>query len=127
MLRLTLGLPPSTNHLYRVVVRQGKGGRYLGRALATEVLTFRQEVAVAIQQARAAGQPTAFPRHRPLAVRVVAYMPNLRRDLDNVLKGLLDALAPQLGIDDAWVVELVARKRIDPAHPRCEVELEEIE
>jgi crossover junction endodeoxyribonuclease RusA len=49
-----------------------------------------------------------------------------KRDLDGGLKITLDALGRALGFDDRNVVDLHLAKRIDPLHPRVEVELETI-
>ena len=49
-----------------------------------------------------------------------------RRDLDGGLEITLDALGRVLGFDDRAVVDLHLLKKIDPLHPRVEVELETI-
>ena len=49
-----------------------------------------------------------------------------RRDLDGGLKICLDALARTIGFDDRAVVDLHLSKKIDPLHPRVEVEIETI-
>ena len=50
----------------------------------------------------------------------------LRRDLDGGLKITQDAILEGLGINDNRVVDIHLVKRIDPSHPRVEVELEAI-
>lgn len=73
--------PPSVNHYW-----SSSGSK---RYLSTAARSYRDAVWVAV---RAAG----FPRfgQRPVEVRVVAYPPDhRRRDIDNLLKAVLDALA----------------------------------
>jgi crossover junction endodeoxyribonuclease RusA len=48
----------------------------------------------------------------------------LRRDLDGGLKIAQDAICTALGVNDNRVVDIHLVKRIDPLHPRIEVELE---
>jgi crossover junction endodeoxyribonuclease RusA len=48
----------------------------------------------------------------------------LRRDLAGGLKITQDTICQALGIDDRRVVDIHLVKRIDPLHPRAEVELE---
>lgn len=48
----------------------------------------------------------------------------LRRDLDGGLKITQDTICEALGVDDRRVVDIHLVKRIDPLHPRIEVELE---
>ena len=48
----------------------------------------------------------------------------LRRDLDGGLKITQDSICTSLGINDNRVVDIHLVKRIDPLHPRLEVELE---
>lgn len=48
----------------------------------------------------------------------------LRRDLDGGLKILQDTLCEALGINDNRVVDIHLVKRIDPLHPRVEIQLE---
>lgn len=79
MIKIELPFPPSLNHLYRHV-----GPRTL---ISREGRRFREEVAsiLAAQGVR--------PMSGPLAVHVKVHPPDRRRrDLDNCLKGLLDAL-----------------------------------
>jgi crossover junction endodeoxyribonuclease RusA len=80
MLELELPYPPSVNHYWRRVGARtliSRGGR-----------TFRQAVCAIL----AARRPV--PLTGPLAVEVAVYPPdNRRRDIDNVQKALLDALA----------------------------------
>lgn len=87
--------PPSVNHYWA----SSGSKRYLSAAARS----YRDAVWVAV---RAAG----FPRfgQRPVEVRVVAYPPdNRRRDIDNLLKAVLDALAhAKVYADDSQIYTL---------------------
>jgi Holliday junction resolvase RusA-like endonuclease len=52
----------------------------------------------------------SIPPRTPIALEVAFTYPNRRRDLDNILKQLIDALALALEFDDAWVDTIIARK-----------------
>ena len=86
VLRLRLPWPPSVNHYWRIVTISGHGSIALTKHG---------------RQYRAAVQAVAIPAMRSrdefsgrLAVRITATFPdNRNRDLDNVLKAVLDALA----------------------------------
>lgn len=99
---LELPLPPSTNHRY---VRR-RDGRV---ALTQEARSYDVVVYAALGPRR-----PVVPRNVPLVIEVnVVVDHRRRRDLDNVLKQLLDSLGRCLGFDDAWVVEIVATKRVE--------------
>ncbi len=110
-LRFRLPYPPSVNHYWRVM----RGRMVIGR----KGRDYRAAAAVAVLEQR-------VPRERldgPLRVSLVAYPPDLRRrDLDNTLKALLDAIVAigviedDSGIDDLRVVR-------GPVRPRGEVEV----
>lgn len=92
--------PPSVNHLWR---RGKNGGMYLSKAGRE----YRKEVfAVWAQQ----GKPKFSSRN--LSVSIVASPPdNRRRDLDNVLKAVLDSLVACGCIrDDSDIGELTIQR-----------------
>lgn len=61
----------------------------------------------------------------PVRVTVRCFMGDARRrDLDNVIKSVTDALNKKIFHDDCQIADLYAVKRIDRARPRVEVELE---
>ena len=77
---MILPFPPTVNHYWE---RNRNGTLRVGKA----GLAFRQEVAYRCRQER------IKRLHGRLSVEVAAYPPDLRkRDLDNILKALLDAL-----------------------------------
>ena len=98
MITVELPYPPSGNHYYRF---------YQGRPiLSKEARSYRQ---VVLKTLRSAGVKPLFG---PLAVRIDAFPPDRRRrDIDNILKSLLDALEyGNAFMDDSQIVELHARK-----------------
>lgn len=109
-----LPLPPSVNHLY---VYQPRKGRV---ALAEHARVWRAEVVLTIGAARPVQPPPGARLH--LTVRL--YFPDHRkRDLDNALKLLFDAVAAALAFDDSQIDELHVSRGYDPAAPRAEVRL----
>lgn len=122
-LRLVLPLPPGVNNQYATVGKR--------RVLSAEARAFNRDVAKAVSRLRSQGR-IAPPVERSLttshlgAYLVFFFETPHRRDLDGGLKITLDALGRALGFDDRSVVDLHLTKRIDPLHPRLEVELESI-
>jgi crossover junction endodeoxyribonuclease RusA len=97
----TLPYPPSINSYYG---RRPRGGVYIKAAGQA----YRKEVVELI----AKNHPSLKTMDEPLAVRVDIYQPdNRRRDADNVLKALLDALT-HAGVyrDDCLIFDLHVRK-----------------
>lgn len=98
---LQLGYPPSLNRYYRHV----RGMTLISR----EGRDYRAKVNAAVKA-------RAFPRFRG-KVRMTAefYPPDaLRRDLDNVLKCLLDSLTKAGAWDDDSQVKIMHLKMMDP-------------
>ena len=88
MARLILPYPPSVNHYW---LRNRNGSVRVSK----EGVSFRQEVWLRCRQER------IKRLHGRLSVEVAAYPPDLRkRDLDNILKALLDALKHGGAYDD---------------------------
>ena len=104
------------------VTPKGAGGRTL-----TPARTRKYEQLVAVS-ARLAGVKLSGA---PVAVRIACYFPDRRqRDLDNIAKAVLDGLqAPGLLAGDHWqaVPELTITGALDPARPRADITLTEIE
>jgi crossover junction endodeoxyribonuclease RusA len=122
-LALTLPLPPSVNHQYVTVGRR--------RVLSREAQAFYRDVAKAVQSLREGGALRPGTEQVLQAAFLGVYLtfyfetPH-RRDLDGGLKIALDAVCKALGLDDRYVVDVHLTKRIDPLHPRLELELEAI-
>ena len=91
---LVLPWPPSLNHYYRSVkdrVLIARAGRAYQRVVAKEAM---------IQRAR-----NRFGRER-LRLEITAHVPdNRRRDLDNMLKAMLDALQSARVIDNDELID----------------------
>lgn len=99
MIRLELPWPPSVNHYWRHV-----GAKVL---ISSEGRRYRQHVAAAVL---IAGRPTIAGR---IAVSILAAPPDRRRrDLDNMLKAVLDSLA-HAGVyeDDSQIDDLAIGRR----------------
>jgi crossover junction endodeoxyribonuclease RusA len=117
LVQFALPLPPGVNNQYVTV-----NGR---RVLSKEARRWKTQAGH--QLARLALPPSfsATLRDGYLALFIDFYFETpLRRDLDGGLKIAQDVICQALGIDDRRVVDIHLVKRIDPLHPRIEVELE---
>lgn len=76
-------------------------------------------------QWEAKSQYRGKPLSEEIKVSIVFYWPDKRRhDIDNGLKGLLDALTGILWDDDSQIQEMRVRKYVDKANPRVELMIE---
>ena len=114
MLSLELPYPPSVNHYWRHV-----GPRVL---ISREGRLYRERAGLAL------AQMGLQPLRGLLVVSIEAYPPDKRRrDLDNLLKSLLDSL--QHGgafVDDSQIVDLRIVKRAAVPNGRVIVHIEEL-
>jgi crossover junction endodeoxyribonuclease RusA len=97
LIGLTLPWPPSVNRLWRCV-----GGRVL---LSADGRAYRQAVAVAVLEQHGSGDPLTGR----LSMTIRAYPPDRRRrDLDNLLKAILDSLehAGSVYVNDSQIDHL---------------------
>lgn len=97
-INLRLPYPPSTNTYWRHPTK----GKLAGRHLISEAgRAYRSSVAVEVFKQLGHIKPA----DGRLAVKVIAYMPDRRRrDLDNILKALFDALTHAgLWLDDSQI------------------------
>jgi crossover junction endodeoxyribonuclease RusA len=122
-LALTLPLPPSVNNQYLTV-----DGR---RVLSKAARTFNREVLKTVERARREGVVAPDVEQALADALLGVYLTfwfetPMRRDLDGGLKIALDALSRALAFDDRAIVDLHLTKRIDPLHPRLEIEIETI-
>ena len=121
--QIVLPLPPGVNNQYVSVGRR--------RVLSAPAKTFNRDVAKLIAARRTSGQLSGATEkalaNSLLGVYLVYFFQTPhRRDLDGGLKICLDALARTIGFDDRAVVDLHLSKKIDPLHPRVEVDIETI-
>ena len=124
MHEFVLPYPPSCNRYYRNV-----GGRTL---LSRAGRLYREEVA-ALLAGRGCLPTAAQSLRRPLAgpiqLEIDIHPPDRRRrDIDNVLKGLLDSIEKGGGYhDDSQIVHLTIRKREPVAKGRAIVRMKELQ
>lgn len=111
-MRLTLPLPPSTNRYYRNV-----GGRML---LSKEAREYRAHCAFV-----AALQVRGGPLTGRVKIRADVYM-DLRGDLTNREKQLLDALEGTVYENDRQVWDWRMVRHLDREDPRVEIEITEV-
>ncbi|MEX1159080.1 MAG: RusA family crossover junction endodeoxyribonuclease [Thermomicrobiales bacterium] len=119
-LRLTLPLPPGVNNQYVTVGKR--------RVLSKQAKAFHRDAGVVVGDKRSQGAIDdgwlKRLHEQPLACDLVFYFETpFRRDLDGGLKIMLDAVCALLGLDDRYIVSLTLEKRLDPLHPRVELEL----
>lgn len=105
-MRLTLPWPPSANTYYRHVSR----GPLAGRTLLSETgRAYRKAVDAVVAQARARKALAV-----PLEVRIAAFPPDRRkRDLDNLLKSVLDCLEASGVIENDNLIESLSIYRAE--------------
>ena len=113
-MRITLPYPPSVNHYWRHI-----GTKVL---VSREGREFRETVGLACRVLRVQ-QATG-----DLSIEIEVYPPDRRRrDLDNILKGLLDALQHGGAYeDDSQIVKLTVIKRAVTSGGRVVVLIEEL-
>lgn len=118
---LTLPYPPSTNHAYTVA-----NGRKIKSATAR---AYANEVAWRVADHVRTGEqpPQDFATER-LDVHIDVSPPDARRrDIANIEKLVIDAVAHQLGFDDSQIDVLTLRRAtIDRTNPRVVVTIEAI-
>ena len=123
-LDLVLPLPPGINNAYVTVGRK--------RVLSKTARAYKSDVRKLFERMRLdstlIGTTEAELQKSLLGVYFTFHFTTpYRRDLDGGLKIALDAICEPLLIDDRMVVSIQLEKRMDPLHPRLEVELETID
>lgn len=128
MIRLELPAVPSTNNLYATSVRDGVPRRYLVRSADEWKQSAVERIRLVTHQRYVDGgyEPLVLPP--ALAVRVQHHwkLSKKKRDLDNGMKLLLDALALGLGCDDSQFRHLTI-ERVDLAAGQTEHVVIEVE
>jgi len=115
--KFELPYPPSVNSWWRF---------HNGIAYTTSAAKKYKNTAklMALSQLGAWRTGGSTPQHGDVEVTVHVYRPQMRGDLDNTLKVLLDALNGIAYVDDDQVVALHAFRHDDKARPRVVVEVE---
>lgn len=111
------GKPPSKSNQYRIVTLYGHGSLAKTKALKEYEKSFFLQCSL---------------RNRNIkgffTLTMDVYYENMRPDLDNVFKVVLDCLQTCKAIkNDRQCVEIHARKLVDKADPRIEFAIEEVE
>lgn len=109
MIELILPWPPSTNTYWRHPSRGPLAGRHL---ISAKGRAYRQEILACTLNSK----PDKSLSGR-LAIQIIAFPPDHRkRDLDNVLKSLLDALTHSKVIEDDGLIDrlVIEREAVSP-------------
>jgi len=102
--------PPSVNHIY------GHRGRMV--YLTKEGRDFKERLASKIPK-------SIRPFEGPVKVEIELTFPNnLRRDIDNYSKGILDSLNKKVFIDDSQITELIIKKHVEKNKPNIKIIVE---
>lgn len=116
MIRLTLPIPPSVNSYWRSTVNRRSG---LAKVLISqEGRRFKTRCQMLAQM------QCSEPINVKVAVTATVYFGDRRRDLDNVMKPLFDALEGVVYRNDRQIHEIHFRKALDRQNPRIEMEIE---
>lgn len=115
MATLVLPYPPSANRLWTFTAR--------GARLTEAAKAYKTECGLVARTQATADMP--FLGAVRLTMRF--YRPRKAGDLDNMQKGLLDALNGICWHDDRQIVELHAYRHDDKRNPRVEVEITEVD
>ena len=120
MIKLIYPWPPTVNQ-YWLLNRNGS------RRLSPKAWDFRRQ-AITVAQVAGLDLDTREPIRTPVRVSIKAYAPDRRkRDIDNILKGLFDAMThTHIWEDDSQVKELHITMMGTDKPGRVEVEVSEL-
>lgn len=110
---------PSVNNIYVPRFGRAKGGKgkFLGMALAPEVRNYRDEITDQLKSVYKLkpGQFNIGPNNYIDLSFVFIFKENaFKRDIDNTIKETTDAIAKYLEFNDAYVITVLSKKRINP-------------
>lgn len=115
MLQIELPWPPSVNHYWR----HTRNGHYI----SLEGQTYRETVFFMCSKFR-----KLIPDDARLSLRIEAFPPDRRkRDLDNVLKSLLDALQKAEVYGDDGQIDHISISRKTPLNGKVQITIEKIQ
>jgi Holliday junction resolvase RusA-like endonuclease len=103
------GVPPSTNHAYRIVVQKRGQVPYRTLAKTPEAVNYQSVATMLVRAAK----PYGWKAGEQVRVGLRFYFPR-RQDADNSMKILLDAVARALRVDDVCFLPCVLSKEIVP-------------
>ncbi len=113
-IKLTLHtLPPAINDTYKT----GNGRFYKDKEAETAQFQIWAE---------AKSQYSGKPLTNPVALDILFYFKDKRRDIDSGIKALLDCLSGVCYEDDRQIEQLYVRKNYSKKDPRCEVTIYEL-
>lgn len=116
-LKLTLTLPPSVNHCYRNVTRNGR----TARALSREASDWKLQAAWYAKAVAKTKKWKCLPVGVKVVMELYAYWPDERkRDMNNLHKLLPDALEGIIFENDQYVLIRDMDFSVDTKHPRVE-------
>ncbi len=106
--------PPSVNHVWKHIVK----GRFARVYLTKEGREFKERLSNKIPL-------DIKPFEGPVKVEIELTFPNnLRRDIDNYSKCILDALNKKVFIDDSQITELIIKKNVEKNKPNIKIIVE---
>jgi len=104
---IQLPWPPTVNHYY--TISRGKRPR---KILSDAGRAYKK---YACECMMVQGVPKLSEERRPFSLRILASPPDRRRrDLDNILKALIDSLVDYGAIPDDWMVDQIMIHRLEP-------------
>ena len=116
-LTLTIPMAPAVKVRHRTRIRGGKIQTYKD----PDDLQ-REQVTQVYMRKLMAEHRRGGPFRGPLALACVFYMPDgTRRDIDNLLKHIMDAGNKILYNDDSQIVTVAAYRHVDRSNPRTEL------
>lgn len=122
-MRLTLRIPPTSNHAFKNVTRKTKDGKtFTGQQLTDEALAWLTSTALLARvRARVARWPRR-PTQRKVVVELEVWWPDNRtRDMSNLHKLTADALEGIVYPDDRWALMRDMDWHVDKTNPRLEL------
>ncbi|WP_018694250.1 RusA family crossover junction endodeoxyribonuclease [Algicola sagamiensis] len=124
MVKLTLPYPPTVNHYWQSFTAWRAGKKIVKKTLSVKAKKFVNDVHFHVVKEKAAKRYAT-----PVEINIGVYLPDKRkRDLDNLLKGLFDALTKARVIEDDSLIHSFSIQRLGIESPgRIELTVTPIE